>query len=208
MENMPRNQIEEIALSILNNGDIIAKHGTSIECAKSILETGFNYHRTSFVVQKTKDIEALCGYGWKDNKPGDSTNVIIQIPKQFIMDLFEMSDLDEYNRWIENIIDLDLSEDVLKLVTTIENFPSKKVGKFVTPPAFKAHIPQEFIVGAFIWCNGKTVLNIEEGESPLDNLSFVTNEKFYLNLSYEEQQEVVSKIKKKIGLEQEGKSIQ
>ena len=80
MESMPREKIEEIALKILYSGDIIAKHGTSVKNALSIINTGFDFQRTSFVMQVSKKIEPLCGYGWKENGPNDSANVIIEIP--------------------------------------------------------------------------------------------------------------------------------
>lgn len=81
MENMPREKIVKIANTIFENGDIIANHVTSIKNAMSIINTGFDYHRTSFVVQKTKSIDCLCVYGWKDNEPNDATNVVIEIPR-------------------------------------------------------------------------------------------------------------------------------
>lgn len=205
MKNLQRNKIEEIALTILNNGDITAKHGTSIENAMSIINTGFNYHRTSYVMQNKKDINLLCGYGWKDNPPNDSTNVVIQVPRQFIMDLLSMTNLEEYSMWLENVINNYNCEDILKSFTTFEWFPEKKVGKFTTSPSFKAHIPQEFIVGAFIWCNGKTYLSLGEDESPLDNLNFVENERFYLNLSPEDRKEFVNRMREKLGIKTESK---
>ncbi len=207
MESMPREKIEEIALKILYSGDIIAKHGTSVKNALSIINTGFDFQRTSFVMQVSKKIEPLCGYGWKENGPNDSANVIIEIPREFFMDLLHMSDIDEYNEWIQNIINKDMQQTVLDNVTKFEFIEAKKSGSFFVPPSFKAHIPQEFIVGAFIWCNGKTYLNLKEGESALDNLNFIPNERFYLNLPSEEKNKLLDEIRQKLGIEDKGKSL-
>ena len=103
MKNMPRKEVEKIALEILTSGDIIAKHGTSITNALSILSTGFDFHRTSFVMQSSKSIESLCHYGWKENPPNDSANVIIEIPREFFMDLLDFNS-EEYNNWMQSII--------------------------------------------------------------------------------------------------------
>lgn len=211
MENMPRKKIEEIATNILNNGDIVAKHGTSIENALSIINTGFNYHRTSFVMQSSKSIEALCGYGWKENGPDDSANVIIQVPREFIMDLFSM-DADNYQKWLQNIIKDNNQEAVINSITTFEIVPVQDLdatSKFSVPlmPLFSAHIPLEFIVGTFIWCNGKTYLRLKEGESALDNLTFVQNDNFYLNMQADDKKEFIRKMRQKMGIEEEEKRI-
>lgn len=50
MENLPKEIIEKISQEIIKNGEIIAKHGTSVDKAKKIMETGFNYTRTSYVM--------------------------------------------------------------------------------------------------------------------------------------------------------------
>jgi len=207
MESMPKKQIEEIALNILDSGDIIAKHGTSVKNALSIINTGFDFHRTSFVMQISKSIESLCGYGWKENGPNDSANVIIEVPREFFMGLLYMSSIDEYNSWIQNIKSGNQQEGVLNSVTTFEYFEVKNDGFFMIPPTFKAHIPQEFIVGAFIWCNGKTYLNLKEDENALDNLNFVPNEKYFLNMQPDEKRKFLSEMRAKLGIEERGKSL-
>lgn len=207
MESMPRRQIENIASVILNSGDIIAKHGTSIEKALSILNEGFDFHRSSYAIQTSKDIETLCKYGWKNNKPGDSTNVIIEVPREFFIDLFSISSIDDYNNWIQEIKNKNMQEVILNSVTTFEYVESEEMEDSLTPPAYSAHIPREFIAGAFIWCNGKTYLNLEEGENSLDNLSFVPNEKFYLNLQPDEKRNFLREMKDKLGIDERGKSL-
>ena len=119
MQNLPREEIIQIANSILSNSDVIAKHGTSVANAQSIINTGFNYNRTSFVMQTSKSVEALCGYGWKENGPDDSTNVIIEIPKDFMMDLLSLDD-DGYNSWIQSVINDEAQEAVLNSLTSFE----------------------------------------------------------------------------------------
>ncbi len=207
MESMPKKQIEEIALNILDSGDIIAKHGTSVKKALSIINTGLDFHRTIFVMQISKSVESLCGYGWKENGPNDSANVIIEVPREFFMDLLYMSSIDEYNSWIQNIKSGNQQEGVLNSVTTFEYFEAKNDGFFMIPPTFKAHIPQEFIVVAFIWCNGKTYLNLKEDENALDNLNFVPNEKYFLNMQPDEKRKFLSEMRAKLGIEERGKSL-
>lgn len=205
MQNLPREKIIQIASSILSNGDIIAKHGTSVANAQSIINTGFNFNRTSFVMQTSKSVEALCGYGWKENGPDDSTNIIIEVPKDFLMDLLSL-DENGYNSWIQGVINDEAQEAVLNSLTSFEYTPSKEVNtntrfSFVLPPAFSAHIPKEFVVGAFIWCNGKTYLRLADGESALDNLSFVSNEGFYSNLDADQKAVFVEKMRSKLGID-------
>ena len=210
MKNMPREKIEQIAENILSNGDVLAKHGTTLNNAISIINTGFNYSRTSFVVQTSKNVEALCGYGWKDNAPDDATNVVIQVPREFIKDLLGMND-EEYARWLKRIKDNNMEENVFDIVTTFEEVERPKISidsKIPMPimkPPFLAHIPQEFIVGAFVWCNGKTYLNLGKDESPLDNLAFIPNENFYLNMQEEDKKEYISQMRAKLGLDSEGR---
>ena len=211
MKNMPREKIEEIATNIFNNGDIVAKHGTSIENALSIMNTGFKYSRTSFVVQSSKSIESLCGYGWKENGPNDSANVILMVPKEFIMDLLAI-DNNEYKKWLQNIIDGHNQEAVINSVTTFEtkhepNSSTKTMFSLAMPPTICAHIPREFVVGAFIWCNGKTYLRLEEGESALDNLTFISNDNYYLNMQSEERKEFVKKMRTQIGIIDDEKKL-
>ena len=205
MDNMPRQEIIAIATSILNNGDIIVKHGTSINNAKNILEKGFDYHRTSFVWQMNKNIEALCNYGWKDNPPNDSANVIIEIPREFIKDLLSI-DEEEYQKWIETILNNNNEEAVLNSLTSFEYKPSKKIklssGREISsPPSFSAHIPKEFVVGTFIWCNEKTYLRLKDTESALDNLTFIPNNNFYLNLERDSKKNFIEKMRLKLSLE-------
>ena len=65
MEKLSKDIIIGIANGILEENDIIAMHGTSIENAKSIMETGFNFDKTSMAILKSKNIVSLCRYGWK-----------------------------------------------------------------------------------------------------------------------------------------------
>lgn len=210
MKNMTRNEIEQIATNIIQTGDIIANHGTSIENAISIINTGFNFTRTSLAIQPSKNIESLCGYGWKENGPDDSSNVIISIPKSFIMDLLSIND-DEYQKWLQNVIDNELQRDVINSVATLKKEEGQELNinstRFFIRPTISAHIPENFIAGAFIWCNGKTYLNLKEGESALDNLSFIPNENFYLNMSPESKSEFIEKMRNKMGLEIENKKM-
>ena len=211
MENMPRERIAELATNILSSGDIVAKHGTSIENALSIINTGFNYQRTSFVIQTSKSIEALCGYGWKENGPNDSANVIIEVPREFIMDLLSINN-DGYQKWLQNIIDGNNQEAVINSITTyemqhIQNSSTNSLFSPPMPPIMSAHIPQEFIVGAFIWCNGKTYLRLDEGESALDNLTFIPNDNFYLNMQADAKKEFIRKMRTKIGIADDEKKL-
>lgn len=206
MENMEREQIKKIASSILSSSDIIAKHGTSVSSGLSIMKTGFNFTRTSYVIDTSKNIESLCSYGWKENNPDDAVNVIISVPREFFMDLFCVSS-EEYSKWIENVKKNRTETEVLKAITHFEYSKGTKAGKFQVPPSLFAHIPKEFIAGMFVWCNGKTYLTIDKDESALDNLNFISNEKFYLNLNQEERQIIINEMRKKLGIEEENKSL-
>ena len=70
-----KEQIIDIGNSILQESDIIANHGTSIENGLNILETDLKFNRTSMIINDTKDIISLCTYGWKENETGNSANI-------------------------------------------------------------------------------------------------------------------------------------
>lgn len=207
MESIPREQIEAIATNIFDCSDIIAMHGTSVKNGLSILNAGFNFNKTSYVMLGNKSIKALCCYGWKENKPNDAVNVIIAVPREFLMNLLSMSNIEEYNNWIQNAINNDMQEGILNSLTSFEYHERKQSGRYFFPASFSAHIPEAFIVGMFVWCNGKTYLNLlVKEESALDNLNYIENKKFYLNLSSEERNEVVTQMREKLGIESKDKS--
>lgn len=205
MESLLREQIEAIATSIFNHNDVIAMHGTSIKNALSILNTGFNFSRTSYVMLNNKNIKALCGYGWKENAPDDAANVIIAVPREFWMDLLSMSSIEEYNNWIQNVINHDMQDGALDSLTSYE-YDFETARRLKMPEAFSAHISEAFIAGMFVWRNGKTYLNLGKDESALDNLNYIENKKFYLNLSLEERKEIVAQMREKLGIGDKNKS--
>lgn len=190
MESLSRKTILKISQEILSNGDIIAKHGTSIDNAKRIMETGFNYNKTSFVIQKSSNIESLYNYMWKENKPSDATNVIIQVPIDFIKDLLGFNE-EQYNSWISHIKEKGLQEVLLMSFTDFE-FEKNRFD-------FKAHIPKEFIYGTFIWCNNITYHQCLGSNVDLsNNLNFIKNENFYSNLTKEEKKKFVEGMRNKV----------
>lgn len=191
MENLPKEIIEKISQEIIKNGEIIAKHGTSVDKAKKIMETGFNYTRTSYVMQTDNNIEHLYSYGWKENGPGDATNVIIQVPREFFKELLGYSD-EQYNSWISNVKESKRQEDLLRTVTDIEYLQEGRSLRF------KGHIPREFIVGAFIWCNNMTYLRLGPNDNAVDNLNFIKNKYYYCNLPIEEKKNFVEMMRRKM----------
>lgn len=179
-------RIRQIGEALLSESDIMAKHGTSIENAMSILETGFNYHRTSMVVQKNDSIAGLCAYGWKENAGGDAANVILSVPKVFFKDLFGW-DEQSYNSWINSIKEQEEQEFVINSMSDIE---------FGMAGFFKATLPKEFIRGAFVYTDGKNYLSfMNDTEEALDHLAYIDNPRFYENLSPEEKEKFLSKIR-------------
>ena len=199
MESLPKNQIIEIAKNIFNESDIIGKHGTSVANAKSIVETGFVFYRTSIAIQNGKSIVGLCSYGWKENAANDATNVIISIPKSFIMMINHFSE-DDYKNWIE-MVQRDKAMEGLfiaisSVIETREADTSEQFGKFVPPrlPNYmKRHIPKEFIKGFFVWCDGKRYFDyLSKLEESLEHLSYVENPYFFNNLSIEDQEKFVA----------------
>ena len=192
MDSLPRETIERIAKEIIKTGDVIAKHGTSVENAKKIMQTGFNYNRTSYIMQTSDNLEALYGYGWKENMPGDATNVVIQVPREFFKDLLSYTD-EQYDAWISHIKQNNKQEDLLLTVTDIE-FENGPGGL----PRIKGHIPKEFIIGAFVWCNNMTYWRIGPNDNAADNLNFIMNEEYYCNLSKEEKELFIEKMRRKI----------
>ena len=191
MEKMSKEQIQIIGQKILLESDIIAKHGTSIANGYSIMETGFNFNKTSMIIQKTDSVVGLCTYGWKENAKGDAANVIISIPKSFIMSCLGYNE-QQYSNWINYIKSNDLQE------TVILSMSDMKIGPLGT---FESSLPKESIRGVFIYTDDKNYLsfinNFEEG---MNYLTYVDNPSFFENLTEEEQQNFAKKMKEKIGL--------
>ena len=56
-------------------------------------------------------------------------------------------------------------------------------------------------MGTFIWCNEKTYLRLKDTESALDNLAYIPNNNFYLNLERDSKKEFIEKMRLKLSLE-------
>lgn len=196
---MSKEIIEKIGEDIFSESDIIAKHGTTIANAKSIIETGFIFNKTSMVIQRSKNIVGLCTYGWKENRGGDAANVIISVPKTFFMDLFGC-DESEYLKWIDKINKDEIEETVIDSVCDFAHEKQdNKTGPFLYPPVLKLTLPKEFVRGAFVYTDNKNYLNflnnLEEG---MNYLEYFDNPKFYNNLSEEEKSIFVEKMRNKM----------
>ena len=189
MEKLDRDIILSIGNSILAESDVVAMHGTSISNAKSIMETGFNYHRTSMVVAPN-DAVSLCTYGWKDNEPGDAANVIISAPKSFFKAFLGFDD-EKYKEWI-NTSAKDNKELLLTTLCDVQ-LPSQN------SMVFNSHLPREFIVGTFIYTDNENYLsflgNMEEG---LDHLTYIDNPYYYEHLTEEDKIKFVEEMRKKV----------
>lgn len=203
---MSREQIEQISGWILSNGDITAKHGTSIEKAKKIIETGFYWHRPSFIIQHDDNIEHLYGYAWKANEGGDVANVIIQIPKEFYLEFYDITE-EEYDSIISGFKKTEESRpksvffatevlvDPRELVINSFSEERKESISFDNlTTGTSRYLPREFIVGAFIRTDDNTYLSAPEA-SIVDNLTFISNDQFYSNLSAEQKNEFMQKMK-------------
>ena len=194
MSKMDRKIIEKVGEDILSESDIIAKHGTSIANAKSIIETGFRFNRTSMVVQSTDNVVGLCTYGWKENRGGDAANVILSVPKSFFMDLLGY-DENEYSKWIEKIKKDGLEEKIILSVCDV--LFEKQIGPY--PPLIKSTLPKEFVRGIFVYTDNKTYLNfLNNFEEGMNYLEYFDNPKFYNNLSEEEKSVFVEKMRNKM----------
>ena len=198
MEKLSKEQVLDVANNIFETCDIIAKHGTSISSAMSIIDTGFDFDKTSMVGQKSKDPVLLCSYGWKENMRGDATNVILAIPKSFVMKLNNMSE-SVYEAWKESVLEKGSDAEFLfyavskekedKVIERPSGFPQ-------LPPVIKRNVPKEFIKGFFVFCDNTNYLDfISNPEEALNHLSYVENENFFDNLTMEEQDKFVAKFK-------------
>lgn len=201
-------KIRQIGEMLLSESDIIAKHGTSINNAMSILKTGFNYDKTSMAIQKTDNITRLCAYGWKNNSGGDAANVVLSIPKSFFKDLYGW-DEQTYDNWADGIKKQELQQDVIdgmsnkkyeqqKVVTS--GMSNMKFGGLpALPPKFTATLPKEFVRGALIFTDGKNYLSfLNNEEEALNYLTYVDNPGFYENLSLEEKEKFISRIRETV----------
>lgn len=198
MEKLLKEDILKIAEGIFLNSDIIAKHGTSIENALSIIDTGFNYDKTSMVSQESKDPVILCSYGWKENKRGDLTNVILSIPKSFIKKLNGFDDT-QYEVWLSNIAAKGMDAEALLYAVSekVENESTSFRG-IMLPKVEKCHIPREFVKGCFVFCDNTSYLDfLSNPEEALNHLSYIENENYYDNLSIEEQDKFIEEFNSK-----------
>jgi len=188
MEKLSREQIEQIGNTILSESDIIANHGTTINNGLSIMNTGLNFNRTSMIINDGNIIK-LCTYGWKETAIGDSSNIIISIPKSFLKSLLGYDD-EQYNNWITKIKTSDDKQPVINSVCDTE---------IISGPFFKSTLPKEFIRGMFIYTDGTNrssfLNNQEEG---MNHLTYIDNKNYYENLTEEEQKSFVSEMRKKM----------
>ena len=197
-------RIRQIGEMLLSESDIIAKHGTSIDKAMSILETGFNYRGTSMVIQRTDDIAELCAYGWKRNAGGDAANVVLSIPKDFFKALCGWNE-QAYDNWIRGVKKQKQQEDVIDEMSNKEfgqqwvasrSMNNMKFSTPMLPPRFNATLPKEFVRGALIFTDGKTYLSfLDNKEEALRYLTYVDNPGFYGNLSFEEKEKFILKMR-------------
>lgn len=189
MKKMSKEQIIDIGNSILQESDIIANHGTSIENGLSILETDLKFNRTSMIINDTKDIISLCTYGWKENETGNSANIIISIPKEFYMKLLDLND-DAYKTWIRNIKNCHLQSH---LIDSISEFD------FNNGSLFEVTVPKEFIRGMFVYTDNKNYLSfLNNKEEGMNYLTYIDNKNFYTNLTDEEKNTFIDKMKNKL----------
>lgn len=194
---LPKVEIESIAKTILSESDIIAKHGTSIDNGLSIISTGFNYHRTSYVIDTGNSIEGLCTYGWKDNKIDDSANVIISIPRTFMMEVFNLNE-EEYDSFIRNVKYKELESDIIDSLCDCER------NGFFT----QMKLPREFIRGMFIFTDHKTYKDfLDNPEDGLMHLAFYNNPNYFKNLNKEEQKAFVEHMKEKMFPKEKNKAL-
>ena len=193
MEKHSKEKIIEIGKKILIESDIIAKHGTSISNALSILDTGFNFHRNSMVVQKSKDIGSLCAYGWKENARGDAANVIISVSQAFLK-IWQGLDSEQYDQWIKYVYNNDYNVSVIYSVSKMEVI--KESGSY--PGGIKSHVPKEFIKGCFIYCDNKNYLDfLLNYDEALEHLTYIENPGFFDNLTLQEQKAFINDFTKK-----------
>ena len=195
MEKLPREKIIEKANEIFNTCDVVAKHGTSLKNAVSIMDTGFRFDKTSMAGQISKDPVKLCSYGWKENPAGDSTNVIIVLPKSFIKMLKGYND-EEYEQWLERYVK-DGTDSTMLFYGVADVIPGEST-EFMgipLPGIDKYCVPREFVKGFFFFCDNTTYLNfVHDPSEALEHLSYVENEHYFENLSPVEQQAFVEEL--------------
>ena len=198
MRKLSKEEILEIAQKIFSGSDIIAKHGTSITNALSILETGFNYDKTSMVGQKSKDPVKLCSYGWKESKRVEASNVILSISKLFMKKLNGFSD-EEYERWLENLNQKNVSSEMLFYgVSDKEEKEGVSYNGILLPGIEICHVPREFVKGCFVFCDNTNYMDfLSNQEEALEHLTYIENENYFDNLSVEEQDRFIEEYKSK-----------
>ena len=183
MDKLGRDEIEKIGNCILSESDIVATHGTSIENAQNIMNTGFRFNRTSMIFQGDNVVN-LCTYGWKENPVGDAANVVISIPKDFFKQLLDI-DNTAYLDWVNNIENKD---SIIYSVCDI----------VANGSIFRAIVPSEFIRGMFVYTDNKNYLSFANMKDGMDYLTYFDNPNYFNNLNEEEKTNFVNNMKQKI----------
>ena len=202
-KSMPKEEIIKIGDGIYERSDIVAVHGTSIASAKSIMASGLNFHRTTYRLAREKNTPKLCAYGWKECLPGDSANVIISIPKSFLMRFLNMDEI-KYTDWLDGVYESGEVNTVIESFSSVEvekediSSGENKMFNFFVAPTMSATIPKEFIEGMFVYTDGFNYLSFDDVEKALEHLTYIPNDHFFERLSVQEQETFIRAMSSKI----------
>lgn len=210
---MNKEEVLAIASKILSEENIVATHGTSIECANSIIATGLEAKKTTYVLySKCRNPEFLATYGWKENDKGDAANVVITIPGTFLEQLLG-ENKEEVKEKIRFFRERGLMDEVIRSfadMRTMTNQSKNPESRFTVPtmPRVIFTIPKEFIRGIFVYQNNTNYLSFLTSDGfdyshALENLAFFDNPNFFDNLSVVEQEEFIKSMREKLNLEQQ-----
>lgn len=203
---MERKEVLDIVKSFLKTENIVAMHGTTVDAAKSIMNTGLRVKRTTFLeADEQSDAREVATYTWKNVPTDNSSNVIIVIPSIFIQITSQRSP-EEVKMLIEQLRTDNLTEGIIKNVS----WEMESDYSFL-PSEQNYIIPQEFIRGAFIHTNNTGGIAQAELFAKLgreaaldysvDNLEFMENPRYFENLTVLEQRDFVYKHLKSKGFE-------
>ena len=173
---------------ILNQDNFVFLHGTSIDSAEKIFESGLNVNRTTTVSCSPKDNPfKLASYSWKDIKPKQSVGIVVEIPmKEICSKIYD--DNFSIDSWLSNLRSNNFEESILMSLSNQQENNNPLRG-FV--------VPEYFIRGATQLKNRQDYMESAD-ESNISKISFYENPNYFSNLPKDKQGEIITKIKEKI----------
>jgi len=174
--------------NILEPSNFVFLHGTSIDSAEKIFESGLNIDRTTTVSCSPDDSPfKLASYAWKDIKPKQSVAVVVEIPMKEIFTKVYGENF-SIDSWLIDLRNKNFEESVLMSLSNHEENDT---------PWGRSIVPNYFIRGAAQLKDRKYYME-RANENNISKISFYENPNYFSNLPENKQGEIITQIKGKV----------